>query len=189
MSLHAAVDKKSMQLLGVGGYRVLSVLSVLQENEHVSIFYADENRSYSQFSHEELLRLHMSLTGRDFRGSYSDLISAVRKEVCARVPVPHTEQDLEARVVARFGHEQFPQPARVPARTTKLAKAEKKVEEIERPSRGATARVWEICDTCSAQTKDRAALRALVNAQAAAEGLNPSTVSVQYGKWSKKNNP
>lgn len=188
MSKHAAVDVERMELIGVGDYRALSVLTVLQERPQVRIFYAEENRSYSQFHHEELLRFHLSLTGKDFRGSYADLIAEVRKSVCARVPLPYTEAELDTLVTKKFGPEQFPQPARPKARTAKLEKAERRVEEIERPTRGATARVWEICDEC-ARTGERATLRARVNAQASSEGLNPSTVSVQFGKWSKKNNP
>lgn len=48
-----------------------------------------------------------------------------------------------------------------------------------RPSKGATARVWEVADSMPGAT------RAEVVAACVAEGINKSTAGVQYGKWAK----
>ena len=56
---------------------------------------------------------------------------------------------------------------------------------ITRPRDGTlTCRVWEICDSLSASTKE-SAKRADVMKQGEAEGLNSSTVATQFGRWRK----
>lgn len=50
-----------------------------------------------------------------------------------------------------------------------------------RPSKGATARVWEIASEIAGQGGDRAA----IIAACVAEGINPSTAGTQYSKWKR----
>jgi hypothetical protein len=57
-------------------------------------------------------------------------------------------------------------------------------EEVQRPKSGSTTgRVWEICDKLFERVQDKKELRAAVLAAASAEGINSSTISVQFGKW------
>lgn len=57
------------------------------------------------------------------------------------------------------------------------------------PSKGATAKVWEIADSlrtawvASPDSHNIKALRTLVVAACEAEGLNPGTAATQFGKW------
>jgi hypothetical protein len=72
----------------------------------------------------------------------------------------------------------------------KAAKAEKpakpareKANGVTRPSAGtSTGKVWEIADSISAK-ENRPATRAEVVAAGAEAGLNPATVTTQFGQW------
>lgn len=66
----------------------------------------------------------------------------------------------------------------------KPAKVEReKANGITRPSAGtATGKVWEIADSISA-TNNRPATRAEVVAAGAEAGINPATVTTQFGQW------
>ena len=53
---------------------------------------------------------------------------------------------------------------------------------VPRPNSGATAKVWEIADRISEESKTPAK-RAAVLAEGEAAGLHPSTVATQFGRW------
>jgi hypothetical protein len=61
--------------------------------------------------------------------------------------------------------------------------AREKMNGVTRPSPGtATGNVWAIADRISSE-KGRPALRAEVTAAGAEAGINPSTVTTQFGQW------
>ena len=53
-----------------------------------------------------------------------------------------------------------------------------------RPKSGKTARVWEIADVLTSQTKKRARRKDVIRIYAS-EGGNPNTASTQYSQWHK----
>lgn len=53
---------------------------------------------------------------------------------------------------------------------------------VARPMSGHTAKIWEIADRISAETK-APAKRAAVISEAEAAGVHPSTAATQFGKW------
>ena len=74
-----------------------------------------------------------------------------------------------------------PAPDPVPAPAPKPAR--EKQNGVTRPSVGtATGNVWQIADSISA-ANNRPALRAEVTAAGAAAGINPATVTTQFGQW------
>lgn len=191
---HVAINRDSMCILGVGSYRVLSILSVIHDARNVDIVYASENKSYSRYSAEELQRLHRSLvvgSGSYVFPTYAALLEAVRAAVM-RVPVvQYSEAELESYANATLGPAIVDTPARVVEKKVAREKAIRESKPVStvsevpsRPKLGtATGRVWEIADSLSKTVSDKRALKdAVVNA-AVQEGINPSTAGVQFGKW------
>lgn len=55
---------------------------------------------------------------------------------------------------------------------------------VTRPNKGATLKIWEICDDLSKETK-KPAVRKDVTERALAAGLELGTTHTQYGRWRK----
>lgn len=184
---HVAINRVSMRVVGRGHYRALSALSVVQEEAEVDIIYAGENKSFSIYDKVQLQRLYLGLTQLPFHGEYWQLLEAIRALI-ARIPeVPYTEEQLTAQAEKKFGPEKLDRPAPVKVRATPKTKVERKpvdASSVERPRFGsATGRVWEICDGLASQHKDKKQLKLAVVEAGKLEGLNESTLSVQFGKW------
>ena len=188
---HVAIDRDTMTILGVGGYRALSVLSVVQERPNVTIAYADQNKTYSAFSDAQLRQLYKSITGFPFTtANYFALIQAIHALVMVMPKNVPDEDALETVATKKFGA--LPKPAKV-----KESKPERLITRIERPVQSVTAgstfqrpgegtstgRVWALCDELRSQTKDKKALKQLVLEAGRKAGINDSTISVQFGKW------
>jgi hypothetical protein len=188
MSHHVAIDRDSMEVLGVGDYRALSVLSVVQERPNTSILPAQENRSYSCFTHAQLSALYLALAKVPFSGVYAELVQAVRALVLRIPPIAQTEEQLNAAADKKFGPEKFEQPAprqkRPAAQKTPSVRKPIATDGIARPKSGSTTgKVWDICDELAKSVQDKKQLKMLALEVARKEGINDSTLSVQFGKW------
>lgn len=185
---HVAIDRDTMQVLGVGNYRALSVLSVVLERPNTSILPVENNRSYTCFSYEQLNVVYTALAKVKFTGLYAELVQAVRALILRIPPLPQTEEQLNAVADKKFGPEKFEQPVRrVKAERARTEPAPRKpvdTSEISRPKAGSTTgRVWEICDELFKSVQDKKQLKLLALEVARKEGINESTLSVQFGKW------
>lgn len=182
---HVAIDRDTLEILGVGDYRVLSVLSVVKERPNVTLAYANEHKTYSAFTMPQLQQMYTMLCKEHFNGPYLELLQAIRALVLRIKPVPFTEEQLNAAAEKKFGPEKFEHP--VAKKKVPRVQAERKpinVSEISRPKAGSTTgRVWEICDAVAQATKDKKAIKVAVLEVGRQEGINDSTVSVQFGKW------
>lgn len=188
MNNHVAIDRDSMEVLGVGGYRALSVLSVVLERPNTSILPVQENRSYSCFSHAQLSTLYAALAKVPFNGAYAELVQAARALVLRIPPIAQSEEQLNTVAERKFGPEKFEQAVvrqkRVAAPKTPVVRKQADPSGIARPKSGsATGKVWDICDELAKSVKDKKQLKLLALEVARKEGINDSTLSVQFGKW------
>jgi hypothetical protein len=179
-----------MSLIGVGDHRSLSILSVLRGVENVDIIYGYENKAYSRYTEAQLRLLYRNIAGIEASFlPYSGLVEAVRACVMRIEPLKPTEEQLEATALQRLGPVVLPAPVQKTREPRIVAKKEPRgirvsSEEVQRPKSGSTTgRVWEICDKLFERVQDKKELRAAVLAAASAEGINSSTISVQFGKW------
>lgn len=184
---HVAISRVSMRVIGRGHYRALSALSVVQEETDVDIIYAGENKSFAIYDKVQLQRLYLGLTQLPFHGEYWQLLEAIRALI-ARIPeVPYTEEQLTVQAEKKFGPEKLDRPAPAKTRVAPKTKVERKPADpssVDRPKAGsATGRVWELCDSLAPHHKDKKQLKLAVVEAGKLEGLNESTLSVQFGKW------
>lgn len=183
---HVAIDCDSLEVLGTGNYRALSVLSVVKERPNVTIAYAAEHKTYSVFSTAQLQQIYTMLCKEQFVGTYLELIQAVRALVLRLAPVPFTEEQLTAAAEKKFGPENLDRPAAAKKKTPRVVAERKPVDPsgIVRPKAGSTTgRIWEICDEVARATSDKKAMKFAVLEVGRKEGINDSTISVQFGKW------
>lgn len=182
---HVAICRDTLEVLGTGDYRALSVLSVVKERPNVTIAYASEHKTYSAFTLAQLQQMYTMLCKEHFNGPYLELLQAIRALVLRITPLPFTEEQLNAAAEKKFGPEKFETPA--PRKKVPRVTAERKPVDpsgIARPKAGSTTgRIWDICDEAARQTSDKKAIKAVVLEVGRKEGINDSTVSVQFGKW------
>lgn len=182
---HVAIDRDTLEVLGTGDYRALSVLTVVKERANVTIAYAAEHKTYSAFTRDQLQRMYTALCKEQFIGEYIELLQAVRALVLRLTPVPFTEEQLNAAAEKKFGPEKFETPA--PRKKVPRVVAERKpvdASAIARPKQGSlTGRVWDICDEAARQSADKKTIKQVVLDIGRSEGINDSTISVQFGKW------
>lgn len=95
----------------------------------------------------------------------------------------------QTKAVPKAAPKAVPKAAKAP-KAPKPVKAPKppKVEQngLSRPSKGVTARIWEICDGLVKSLK-RNPTREEVLTPALAEGINFATASTQYARWRQFN--
>ena len=182
---HVAIDRDTLEILGVGDYRALSVLSVVKERPNVTLAYANEHKTYSAFTVAQLQQMYTALCKEHFNGPYLELLQAIRALVLRLAPIPFTEEQLNVAAEKKFGPEKFETPA--PRKKVPRAVSERKpadASSIARPKAGSTTgRIWEICDEVSKATRDKKAIKFAVLEIGRKEGINDSTISVQFGKW------
>lgn len=94
---------------------------------------------------------------------------------------------LEARVAKYYPDGELAEPVVPNTPAPKIPKAPKDPDAAPREG-SVTRRVWLLADEALARlgSSDMKAVRAAVAEAAAAEEINPSTVSVQYSKWKAK---
>lgn len=158
------------------------------------------NRSYSRFSEPELRQL----TGFQGHCTYGELVGYAA-QAAAALPVDETPLDaLQARLPRqRIATQEGDIPAALlppalaqSAATGKPWEAAKPTPPFLRepkapgpPAKGATARVWAICDAKAAVMNPVSSqFRDICKGTAETEGINPSTFGVQFGKWKKARN-
>lgn len=132
------------------------------------------------YTHTELRALFENILANGRAAPAGADIAKMRYEVsqllrCAQVD----ETPLEE--LQRQHPKPLPQPVppkAEPEPAQPRAKRQPSTGPVSRPKSGATARVWELCDSLSGD-------RDKVIAAGLSEGLNPSTIKVQYSKWKK----
>lgn len=190
MTVHVAIDRRTMEIVGVGGYRALNVLADIQGRDSVTVAYADQNKTYSAFGDAQLRMLYKNITGLPFTAtSYFALLQAVHALVMTLPRLAQTEEELEIVATKKLGA--LPRPAKVKISAERLiTKRDKPVQSVrsgtvfQRPgATTSTGKVWDICDSLFPTEKDKKRLKLLVLSAGREAGINDSTISVQFGKW------
>lgn len=181
--MNVAINRKTMTFIGLGEYRVVWA-KALEEvaPESIVIGEAASSRTYSKFTDTELRLLYQNTTGLQYEGSdYSALLQSCKALGLKLEPLP-TPPGL-VRLPNRPAQETpAPTPRKTPVARAKGATPTPST----RPKPGTvTGRVWDIADEVAAAmpNADHKAQRAEIIRRAVAEGINPATAQVQYGKW------
>lgn len=151
-------------------------------HSETSVFPVDSKRSLTAVSEAVLRAAATKLVGETIDGDYKTLLAVTIEHLAKMAPMDTADK-------ASAG---LPTPAPVVESAPKAPKAPKAEGEVAaRPSKGATARVWEICDsvinahTLPSGEINWSGLRGEAKQLAVAEGLNEGTFATQFGKWKK----
>lgn len=178
--MKVGINRETMTFVALGEYSMVWAKGMEQvKSEAFVIGPAEESRTYSKFSELELKLLYRNTTGYSHEGTdYNALLQScktlgLKQEPLAGTPVviPRTQPTVQTPTPRK------PLVARVEGGPPTPSA---------RPKAGtATGRVWEVADEVLATMPDAdpKAVRAEVLARCTAEGINPATVQVQYGKW------
>lgn len=191
--MYVAINRRDMQFIGVGEYRVLwnKAIEILPE-EAIVIGPVESGTTYSPFTDMELKILWRNSTGEDHpEALYKDLLQACKKLGLALEPIPIPDCLMRKKARANVQGTVTGQTPTTPKQpTTPKPKAP-----VTRPKAGtATGKVWEIADSIfekyrseveigSMSSIDMKQLRAEIIQKCTEAGINPATAQVQFGKW------
>lgn len=187
-TMHIAINREKMTFICLGEYRV-AWAKALDEvaPEAIVIGEAASSRTYSKFTDMELKLLYRNTTGFQHEGfDYNAMLQSCKVLGLKLEPLP-TPPGL-----VRLPNRPTPETPAPTPRKAPVARAEGATPTpTPRPKPGtATGRVWDIADEVLAAMPDadHKALRAEIVKRATADGINPATVQVQYGKWKGSKN-
>lgn len=159
---------------------------ILAPNEDYRINGLD-NKDYSCYTPYELRMLYYNTSGNLLRDNfeYSKLLQGVTY-IAGNLPVDDTPIDVLRKKLGRDIDPTAVEPApEKPTRGKSPSSGSGSGGAPTRPKAGtATGRVWEIADSL-VESDGTLPERSTVVEKATAEGINPATVSTQYGKWKK----
>lgn len=201
--LHVVINLTTGELVQVSDYQTVWEYAIAEGHAPADLLIGpvDKKTTYSAIDYKPMAALYKSLMGRmpAKDTSYNDALSEVMEYLLTEYePIPTPASRLTGAIVQPEGEELAPtvQPQQQAGRAKRkppvkrapaVAPAKRApAGPANRPKPGsATGKVWDIADEQRAANPDadKKALRALVKNAATAEGINPSTVSVQYGKW------
>ena len=186
--MNVAINRETMTFICLGEYRVAWAKALAKvAPEAIVIGEAEASRTYSKFTDMELKLLYRNTTGFHYEGfDYNALLQSCKALGLKLEPLPTPPEMLRLPNRPAPGN---PTPA---PRNTRVAQ-EKKGPPTQgpRPKPGSvTGRVWDIADEVvgAMPDADYKAWRAETIQRAVAEGINPATVQVQYGKWKGSRN-
>lgn len=179
-TMNIAINRETMTFIGLGEYRVLWAKACDEvAPEAIVIGEAASSRTYSKFTDLELKLLYRNTTGFQHEGfDYSVLLQSCKVLGLKLEPLP-TPPGL-VRLANR------PAPTPTPHKDPVARPKGGLPTPSARPKAGtATGRVWDIADEVLATMPDtdQKTIRVEVLKRCTAEGINPATVQVQYGKW------
>ena len=208
--MYLMINKATMTFVcSARGFQELAAIAVIDHPEaHADIFPQDDKRHYSSFTELELKLLYRNTTGGDLDvpwqpgEAYKKLLQACYDLGLQVKADTRGLAELEKKAAKAMPEETMDRAA--PTRgnsavkaTPSQPRAKAPAGPITRPKAGsATGRVWEIADAVFAEgfgdsmlrTGDGAVIlwkriRDEVLERCVAEGINPATAQVQYGKW------
>ncbi len=173
--MYILIHCDTLQFVATGDYRALCEQA---DKDFATGWFiigpVDQKSTYSDFTESELRTLYKNTTGKDPAESKWELLQACM---------------LQAGIVPATKHKIPTAPIAPPWQ----GRDSSEPVIISRPSAGtATGRVWAIADELVESkaeiipaTWDSKQLKLAVVDQCIAEGINPATAQVQFGKWKK----
>lgn len=174
------INRETMTFVALGEYQAVWAKGMEQvQSEAFVIGAADESRTYSKFSELELKLLYRNTTGFAHEGTnYNALLQSCKALGLKLEPLAGTPVAIPKPQPAT----QAPTPRKAPVARPEGGSPTPSA----RPKAGtATGRVWDVADEVltTMPGADPKTVRAEVLKRCTAEGINPATVQVQYGKW------